>query len=146
MRSNRARLILVALVAAVCVTGVWWGPQAYEWARFRRELYVSYDRDHGYQVGYKLRDRWGSAYKSKSWWLESGFRAIEQYSAGPFPDVTMWNVDGTILLQQDESQGKERRKPPWLWGATDQEEPTLPRWLRQWGEKEEARQRAQQAK
>ena len=53
-------------------------------------------------------------------------------SAGPFR-YTIWNFDGTIQHQRpyygDDVRKQERRKaPPWLWGVTDQTEPTAPWW------------------
>ena len=41
----------------------------------------------------------------------------------------MWKLDGTVVYQRG-ADGEKRRAPPWLWGVTDQTEPTMPAWMK----------------
>ena len=42
--------------------------------------------------------------------------------------ATCWNPDGTIEVQFNVKSRDRRESPPWLWGMTDQTEPTAP-WI-----------------
>ncbi len=42
--------------------------------------------------------------------------------------MTYWLPDGTVTAQRDRELG-ETLEPPWLWGVTDQTEPSAPAWI-----------------
>ena len=69
---------------------------------------------------------------SDLWYVKSGFKAIE-YPAGRKSCGTEWSPDGTVLLQvyrNAQGRGQVKSNPPWLWGVTDQTEPTIPEWMK----------------
>ena len=68
--------------------------------------------------------------KSVFYFTENGFKAFEEYSGREEVRTTYWNFNGKVHEQSrfalDEVE--TRKSPPWLWGVTDQTEPTAPWW------------------
>ena len=62
---------------------------------------------------------------------QTGMKVYEivEFASGETRSTT-WAPDGRIDTQSWEMIGSQRNKtsPPWLWGATDQTEPTAPWW------------------
>ena len=74
------------------------------------------------------------------WVVETGFlRGDGEYRDDRPLRVTTWDYDGRVWMQQIASpDGREasawrvemRLSPPWLWGVTDQTEPSMPAWMK----------------
>ena len=68
------------------------------------------------------------------WFVETGWIAHVEENRDDAPrSESDWNVDGTVHSQvTNDSKGNlvERRSPPWLWGVTDQTEPSIPAWVK----------------
>ncbi len=63
------------------------------------------------------------------YFVENGFKAKEEeYKDGRVTKGSEWNFDGTVSRQIRSPWGRGRTSPPWLWGVTDQTEPSAPWW------------------
>ena len=92
--------------------------------------------------GYELRgwvtvERWNPTQTLRGtvvlYYQENGFKAAEGKASpiGPYSAGTRWGIDGRLKEQQIWKGGERiehRGDPPWLWGVTDQAEPTAPWW------------------
>ena len=87
-------------------------------------------------VGLSKRYRWNERdergrkelYFFVFWYIESGYRATEvEYRDGTPLRYTTWGLDGSVEFQSA-LDIELRNNPPWLWGVTDQTEPTSPWW------------------
>ena len=65
--------------------------------------------------------------ESVVWYVENGMKAWEVFHEHDrIVFSTNWDFHGRVTLQI--LHGTFRRTPPWLWGVTDQTEPTAPWW------------------
>ena len=67
------------------------------------------------------------------YYVDSGLKAIEgTFAHGKAMKVTWWRFDGLTVFQgrakADSPVTENIYGPPWLWGVTDQTEPTAP-WI-----------------
>ena len=128
---NRSRLVLVVILVAVAtLLGSLWvgeGP-LWRWVMLVEEEWSSSIGEAEIR-GLVSRHRWkGTRHGSRgAWYVESGYLANQAAPRG----LTHWGPDGVVLGQIFvEGNGDERiiSSPPWLWGVTDQTEPTAPWW------------------
>ena len=91
--------------------------------------------------GYSTVRRWASKKikygRECLWHTTTGFKKAESdWGTGGTLRMTWWRPDGTIFAQwrRHDDTGTEvkehKRKGPWLWGVTDQTEPTMPEWMK----------------
>ena len=70
----------------------------------------------------------------RAWFVASGYLAWEvKYQDGRRIQTTDWKPSGAVKRQIQWTKGgrlefRELSAPPWLWGVTDQTEPTAPWW------------------
>ena len=77
--------------------------------------------------GFRWTNRWTDRFvREVGWYGSTGFVALQWFA---HPGWTLWNPNGSIWMQSSDSSGL-RRAPPWLWGVTDQSEPTIPEWMK----------------
>ena len=84
--------------------------------------------------GWYLVHRWTGEVSEPcvAWWVDSGYLCEAGDTATGY---TLYRPDGTVLAQNVVG-GARRSSPPWLWGVTDQTEPSIPEWMRDeeaWG-------------
>ena len=136
---RRARLVLLVLAVALAVLGLWRGEAVWRWATAER----FYDDAAHWTLnvrGYETSGRWWDHRESIRWYTDTGFKAHEAlYRDTLCVRETYWNTDGTVDYQTYEADAKARGQwvthptqtsPPWLWGVTDQTEPTMPEWMK----------------
>ena len=122
----------MGVVLGLVVVGVLGWEPLYTWATTRILPWE------GNLRGYEVRGYWrfvrgtsGPAVQhgpSSLWYVSTGFRFREVYfDNNLYVKGTRWNPDGTVAAQYDKDLG-EKTSPPWLWGETDQTEPTAPWW------------------
>ncbi len=66
-----------------------------------------------------------------SYYVENGYKASEGKLFGWDLETTQWAFDGTVKYQvraRGDNPQITKHSPPWLWGVTDQTEPTAPWW------------------
>ena len=152
-RTRRARVALGIIALAVIGLGVWRGEALYWWVMTER---VYCDRVLGkkHLRGYRTPSRWEHRFLHGEvvlWDIDTGFLFSKTtHSAGEQPRATYWNPDGTLRWQVEEENAHTnnfahlgldgwgylddrkivRTQPPWLWGVTDQTEPTIPAWMK----------------
>ena len=138
---RRAKLVLLVLAVALVGLGVWaWvnaGP-LYWWVMTER-VYVERVDSEGYRVrGYRGRSRWGDDDRLPLlvlWYVDTGLMANKSVH-GEQPRATTWRHDGTVNCQLGHDRARLRggptlwSRPPWLWGVTDQTEPSMPAWMK----------------
>jgi len=128
------------IVAVVAVVGSLWmneGP-LWQWVMLESHRYEK-TLPSGYRIrGLTLVNRWTKEPIGEvSYFVGNGIKhSVSRVDNGKVTEQTFWNHDGTVLSQHrnfDENgvliPGSElRTSPPWLWGVTDQTEPTAPWW------------------
>ena len=87
---------------------------------------------------YGRNDRWDGTRIQDLWFSAStGYLCRDQrWSAVETFRITVWGQDGKIAMQGSARAGKilvANLEPPWLWGVTDQTEPTDPQWIAEHG-------------
>ena len=86
-----------------------------------------------------LRRQWSEESRARQhgkkvlWYVSTGFKFMDgyYYASRRMGRITRWRPDGTVVFQWGNLSGEtshERQEPPWLWGVTDQTEPTAPWW------------------
>ncbi len=148
-------LVLLVLAVAVIGLGMWaWldeGP-LYWWVMTKR-VCRSFKLEGSEIRGWDSMSRFeiGSAQTNLGhlgtglfWYTASGFLfSRREDSANGRIRATFWHEDGTVEKQMGTEISGRKTAPPWLWGVTDQTEPTMPEWMKddeKWAEAlEEAR-------
>ena len=135
--SRRVRIIAIVIALAVVTlcTSLWvnegplWRMVMFRKTEWPPHLYMV---DPEKSRGWFTAKRWTQPPlphgQAKVWYVQKGFKAAEyEYENGAIMRVTLWRRDGSVLLQQSPDLGTID-SPPWLWGVTDQTEPTAPWW------------------
>ena len=72
-----------------------------------------------------------------SWHVGNGFLGVEGWFEDGIPiRQTAWDAEGRVTIQVEwtgkggSSNQRYISRPPWLWGVTDQTEPTIPAWMK----------------
>ena len=129
---KRSRLLLVVIVVAVAafVPALWVneGP-LWRWVMLIEKPYHGNSSGHETR-GAVFRHRWSSEiFFAHSYYVESGYLAFVRRKVGNETHTTNWSLDGRVFKQWIFGLSvQERCEPPWLWGVTDQTEPTAPWW------------------
>ena len=147
-RPRRARLVLGVIALAVIGLGVWRGEALYWWVmthRFyiesRRSMISSIFSSRGPNMrGWMQVPQWSAEgwpdsnhVRGATWYVDSGFKAEELSVRDSKLCITKWKPDGSVAEQYIGIQaGKDQSQEsaPWLWGVTDQTEPTMPAWMK----------------
>ena len=154
-RTRRAKVALAAVALALVGLGAWRGEALWRWATTSR-VYVERHRPFfsffafswgGPKMrGWKQGALWPDSGLGLLWYVDSGFKAEEYFIRDGNVYITRWRPDGSVLRQDTGIQAgpdQSQETPPWLWGVTDQTEPTMPEWMNddeQWAKAlEEAR-------
>ena len=157
MRPKRGRLALaiVAIAGVALCVSLWVNEGPLYWLVMTKKEYSTQDsysdktgEPHPVQFDVSMT-RWtkpGIRHgKVVGYYLENGFKAGQvEFRMGRQTSATCWNFDGTVWFQTgellektyppSEQHSRPRQKkwsPPWLWGVTDQTEPTAPWWGKQ---------------
>ncbi len=135
---RRAKLVLLVLAVALVGLGVWAWEPLWMWATTKTVTRPPATRNwDGLRVrSYAIVKRWRDfpPERTVEFYEKTGFKSMEvEWRAAPFRWTT-WNVDGSVAEQnQADIDGHpiiHRDSPPWLWGVTDQTEPTMPAWMK----------------
>ena len=138
-RTRRAKVVLGVIAVALVGLGVWAWEPVWMWATTRDSL--GWGSASWQEPGKEVQRAvvrlsiWNGKKhgKTRAWYVESGTLASEgDYRNGSPVSVTHWNNDGTVREQRGWRDGvrlPKRTSPPWLWGVTDQTEPTMPEWM-----------------
>ena len=134
-RTRRARVVLGVLAVALVGLGVLAREPLWMWATTkRRALPRGPSWSHFYQQrGYVTLHRWtGARVVQRRFWVHNGLKAEETYLVGGrVARKTEWRDNGSVIGQYGLEAGRRgRTSPPWLWGVTDQIEPTIPAWMK----------------
>lgn len=138
MTSRRARVILVIVVVAGGTLAFLAREPLYEWVATER---VHFDQTLGDDLnvrGYRFQKRWGHGgmIRAHGWYTSTGFlRGWIEFRKGRLYRQTTWSPDGTVLNQLSwpldaDNITVDKTEPPWLWGVTDQAEPSMPAWMK----------------
>ena len=125
-------LVVILVAIAVLCVALWVGEgPLWRWVMLRTVGLTVEEWDGGTIVGWYAVRRWepGDVAHGKQvfFFRESGLKAHEGVWQRGWPfKFTSWNSDGSVK-EQYSLQGR-RESPPWLWGVTDQTEPTAPWW------------------
>ena len=122
--------IVLLVVAATAVLVAWAGKPLYLLVATQRVYHEYAHPDNGapcrgWELHYRWSQPWASAQIGRSWYVDSGYIAQDVTPEG----ATHFNVDGTIRNQAMYTP-QRKTKPPWLWNAKNQVEPTIPTWMR----------------
>ncbi len=130
MTPRRARLVLVLVVLGVVGVGVAAWEPVWRWASTHRE----YTDTYGIR-GWRVVEQWDrNKQLGRVFFWPNGFKMqeLELRDSGE-RRYTQWRPDGTVERQAISYQGtmpNNKEAPPWLWGVTDQTEPTMPAWMK----------------
>ena len=132
MKSRSFKTVLLLSVAALVTVFLSW--DAILELVGKRRVPISCVVDNEETTGWATVNRWEaprpgtSAYDGYAvTFFANGLRAVEaKYEQGTFIRATYWRSDGTVSWQDDGYTATI--VPPWLWGVTDQTEPTAPWW------------------
>ena len=135
-----ARLTLAAVAVAVIGLGVWAWEPLYWWVITERVFTGHNDGDGGIVRGWYRIGRWSGREtrdgRAVTWFVSTGYRASETFFAGGFGRIgrtTIWKPSGSVQHQIGPTQWPGvpgwRTSPPWLWGVTDETEPSIPAWI-----------------
>ena len=68
------------------------------------------------------------------WYVDSGLRVSAGIDFGNNRNLTNWRPNGVVAMQGVLAPSgfptTQKDSPPWLWGVTDQTEPTMPVWMK----------------
>ncbi len=130
MKTCHHRILIATLPAALIVTSVAYGPNIWQWATQEREYVRTGPEDDPY-LGYVTKRRWSDTGIPEGplelWYAESGLPERRGAISSGIYYCTWWNPDGSMGAQIDGNIFRE--EPPWLWGVTDQTEPSAP-WIK----------------
>ena len=133
MKHSRLVLVLILLAVAALLAFLWVGEgPLWRWVKLKKIHFETTDLQ-GTPIlrGWYTAKRWDSNTlygRRVEYWASTGFLKSDiSLKDTEFLRSTYWNKDGTVEGQVD-ADGEERLKPPWLWGMTDQMEPTAPWW------------------
>ena len=159
LTGRRAKLVLLVLAVALVALGVWRGEQLYYRIFFRRHYFEPDDdvvelMGQGQMRGYYLFAKGSTvnpddfdSYEADFgggvfWSVKTGMKTAEGWKSGGKLHEITWDGDGVVvsqvikrrarLLPGQRSDGGTgaRSSPPWWWGVTDQNEPTMPAWMK----------------
>ena len=145
-RPRRAKVALAVVALALVALGVWRGEAVWLWVMTKRIPWATTINRAGgsHQLrGWQTVKRWSPGTRHGPrivYYVDSGYRASEAtYVDGSVTTQNIWNPDGSVLYQTTylDANGNYMRKgqkanksPPWLWGVTDQTEPSMPAWMK----------------
>ena len=133
--TGRSKVILAGLIFALIGAGFWRGADVWIWATTKVVYIKNSFRNEVDSVTLLRIHRWIEHGEDDPlivleccWRLETGMPSHRTYT---YSDLswrrTEWRTNGTVYQQRLRS-GEVRGKPPWLWGDSDQSEPTAP-WI-----------------
>ena len=143
-RPRRARVALAVVALALVGLGAWRGEALWWWVMtervpidgstsFKRGDVTVYENE--LLRGFRKARRWSGRLHGphEMWFLRTGYQSSRRwFEDGERTRWTNWEMDGAVRSQLWYENGtrKERHSPPWLWGVTDQTEPSMPAWMK----------------
>ena len=141
MTRSRLLLAIILLTVAVLCVSLWVGEgPLWRLVMLKQETFqyaadaTPHPLPNSELRGWTQRSRWaGKVLRDVAYYVESGFRAFDiDYRRG----WTAWEPVGKVRSQSYyifNAEGGNNGQvpiegPPWLWGVTDQTEPTAPWW------------------
>ena len=140
--SRRTRFIAIVLLLAVIIlfTGLWvnegplWRLVMLKQVPFESVQVGMWGESTEYQVrGWETIWRWKKNRHGSlvAYYVENGFKAIEEVYENGEVRITRWRNDGRLMDQEMrnfEKSDEDDTTGPWLWGKSDQTKPTAPWW------------------
>ena len=141
---RRAKLVLLVLAVALVGLGVWaWvdeGP-LWRWMMTTRR-YRESSRESELVRGWSTIHRWSGINVGPfaDYFVRSGKRSsygsesddgIYKHTSWKFDGSVSWQISYNVRIPPGDREKGLNYLPPWLWGVTDQTEPTMPEWMKE---------------